>query len=273
MRLIVIGDFHGTFPEKLKKKILKEKPDYILCIGDYSDSNEYRKLVFKHWEELKKKPLKKIIDKKVYARILKRRENSVKELLKEINKMGIKVLSITGNGESIEKFTLNEIKELFKKFKNIDLVYNKIVDLEDWKIMGICSYRGASSKRKAYRGIKNVVKMAYMNTKWDHILRKLFLKMKDSKKTIFLAHEPPLNTKLDLINNPESPMDGKHLGDEYFRKYVEKYQPALMVCGHFHENQGTEKLGKTLIVNCGAAQAGEAAVIELGKSIKVKFLK
>ncbi len=45
---------------------------------------------------------------------------------------------------------------------------------------------------------------------------KLFLKMSDPKKTIFLAHEPPKDTKLDLINNPASPMDGKHLGDEYF---------------------------------------------------------
>jgi Icc-related predicted phosphoesterase len=273
MKLAVIGDFHGVFPNKLKSQILKEKPDYILCIGDYSENDEYRKLVFKHWEELKEKPLNKIIDKKVYNKLVNQRKNSFEKMLNIIDKIGIKVFSVTGNGESIEKFTIKDLKNTFAKFENIDLVYNKIVDLEDWKIMGICSYRGASSKLKDFKGLKRWAKISYLNAKWDRILRKLFLKMGDPKKAIFFAHEPPYNTKLDLISNAQSPLDGKHLGDEYFRKYIEKYQPALMVCGHFHENQGTDKLGKTLIVNCGSAKDNEAAIIDIGKSIKVKFIK
>lgn len=43
MKILAIGDFHGKFPEKLKKKIGKEKPDLIVSIGDYIPFY-YRKL-------------------------------------------------------------------------------------------------------------------------------------------------------------------------------------------------------------------------------------
>ena len=81
-----MGDFHGKFPEKLKKRILKEKPDCILCTGDFGPSEEYRKTVFKHWEEIHRKPLSKIIGKTKYKQLLAdRRNNAMKMILFLVN--------------------------------------------------------------------------------------------------------------------------------------------------------------------------------------------
>ena len=42
MKLLAIGDFHGKFPEKLKRKIEKEKPELILANGDYTGIDDWR---------------------------------------------------------------------------------------------------------------------------------------------------------------------------------------------------------------------------------------
>ena len=35
MKILAIGDFHGKFPQKLKKRVKKEKIDLIVSPGDY----------------------------------------------------------------------------------------------------------------------------------------------------------------------------------------------------------------------------------------------
>ena len=49
MRFLLVGDFHGKFPSKLKNKIKKEKFDYILCTGDLANLDKIRKYIFKYW--------------------------------------------------------------------------------------------------------------------------------------------------------------------------------------------------------------------------------
>jgi hypothetical protein len=42
VKILAIGDFHGKFPEKLKKIIKKEKINLIVSVGDYADANKIR---------------------------------------------------------------------------------------------------------------------------------------------------------------------------------------------------------------------------------------
>jgi len=273
MKIIAIGDFHGSFPDKLKNRILKEKPDYIISIGDYGDNSKYRKIVFKNWDALSRISLKDLIGKKRFNKLMSGIKKSAEQMLQKLDKLGIKIFSITGNGEGFDKFTPTVLKKMFSKCKNIDLIYNQTRKLGDWQILGICSYRGVNAKLKEFSDIKETVKYKCKDIKWNLTLKKLFSKMKNPAKTIFLGHDVPYNTKMDMVDYPSSPMHGKHIGDEYFRKYIEKYQPALMICGHMHETQGKIKLGKTVVVNTGAAMDGQAAIIELSKKIKVEFIK
>jgi Icc-related predicted phosphoesterase len=74
---------------------------------------------------------------------------------------------------------------------------------------------------------------------------------------VLVTHVPP-HSVVDRTTT------GIHAGSEAVREFVEHEQPALMICGHIHEAYGQGWLGKTLVVNCGAAMRGQYAVIEIG---------
>ncbi len=63
--------------------------------------------------------------------------------------------------------------------------------------------------------------------------------------TLFLVHDAPFNTKLDITHQ------GEHVGSRSIRKIIQKYQPDLTVCGHIHESQAIDSLGGTTMINAG----------------------
>ncbi len=74
---------------------------------------------------------------------------------------------------------------------------------------------------------------------------------------VLLAHVPPRDLKADRT------FFRKHAGSTAVREFVERTQPALVICGHIHEGRGIESLGRTTVVNCGFAGHGEYVVAEL----------
>lgn len=77
-------------------------------------------------------------------------------------------------------------------------------------------------------------------------------KLSNPKKTIYVIHAPPYNTKLDIILN------GTHVGSKAVRKFIEKEQPLLTLHGHIHESpqmSGSwhDKIGKTVCINVGSS--------------------
>ena len=81
--------------------------------------------------------------------------------------------------------------------------------------------------------------------------------IKDEKITLFITHAPPYNTKTDLLPS------GVHVGSTSLRKIIEDVQPTLNICGHIHEASGTDKIGKTTIVNPGELSQGYACLIQI----------
>jgi Icc-related predicted phosphoesterase len=59
---------------------------------------------------------------------------------------------------------------------------------------------------------------------------------------ILLLHEPPYGY-LDLI-----PHFG-HRGSQWIRQYMEEAAPMLILCGHYHEDWGVVRAGRTVIAN------------------------
>jgi Icc-related predicted phosphoesterase len=59
----------------------------------------------------------------------------------------------------------------------------------------------------------------------------------DPKKTIYLIHEPPYNTPLDMVkkNNIYIKNNLLHVGSRAVRKFIEMYHPFLTIHGHIHE--------------------------------------
>jgi hypothetical protein len=82
---------------------------------------------------------------------------------------------------------------------------------------------------------------------------------------IFVPHAPPKGTILDRL------LVGKHVGSVAVREFVELHQPDVLVCGHIHESRGVDTLGKTQMVNCGAAARGYYAIIEITDAVNIRL--
>lgn len=89
----------------------------------------------------------------------------------------------------------------------------------------------------------------------------------ESDKFVLVTHTPPFNTKVDMT------FHSLHVGSKSVRKFVEKVQPALLVCGHVHEARNIDRLGKTLIVNAGPISRGYAAEAIIEEKISVRLIE
>ncbi|MBU2564656.1 MAG: metallophosphoesterase [Candidatus Thermoplasmatota archaeon] len=81
---------------------------------------------------------------------------------------------------------------------------------------------------------------------------KSLAKKTNPKKTVFVIHSPPWNTKLDRVYP-----DGAHIGSKAVRGFIEREQPVLTLHGHAHESfeisgQFNEVIGKTISINPGS---------------------
>jgi uncharacterized protein len=85
---------------------------------------------------------------------------------------------------------------------------------------------------------------------WNRLIPRI------TPQTILIAHPPPWGC-LDRV------MGKYHAGCKSLEKVIRSSQPALLICGHIHEDAGMDHLGKTLIVNCAMGPASEGAVIDI----------
>jgi uncharacterized protein len=92
---------------------------------------------------------------------------------------------------------------------------------------------------------------------------------------ILVAHQPPIDTRCDIVYEGLGELGAKHIGSVTIRKYIEETQPLLALVGHIHESVGVDAIGKTVIVNPGPFMTGNYAEVELeeGKAPRVELKK
>lgn len=175
-------------------------------------------------KEIVKKAKKEKIDFLVCAGDLTSFGSGLDYILKKLD-IGIPLILIPGNHE-----VPKQIEKAEKKFKFIHNIHGKAYSTDSVTFFGC----GGSS-------------LTPFNT--PHELKgknfKNLLKFKDTgKKLIFLVHEPPFDTKLDVLD--------KHIGNVTFRKFIEEHNPIYCICGHLHENEGKkDKIKNTIVLNPG----------------------
>ena len=89
----------------------------------------------------------------------------------------------------------------------------------------------------------------------------------DARHHCVLAHVPPHGLSLDRVSF------GRHVGSKSLRTFVDRTEPALVVCGHIHESRGIERSGRTTVVNCGMAARGHYARIEVDREMTVELCR
>jgi Icc-related predicted phosphoesterase len=281
MRILAIGDLHGKVPKGLNKKFIwKSEIDLILSPGDFY-GNTTGKYIIKNLFKLKRnkyglvgtESLVEVFGKEKVIKLVRKEASQGKNVLKKLNSLGVPVVLVYGNGDQTnlspykENIVISKIEDIVKKLENLKLIDYNLISFGDYDVFGFgCKYSRNPSKVKDKFLKKHLIKV--INEE-----RKQLQKIKKLRKTILLVHEPPFKI-LDKIRDPQSVRYGQHIGDEILAQFLKEKQPLLCVCGHVHENQGKEKVGKTIVVNPGYGRNGECALIDLkDNEVNVKFLK
>ncbi|MGB9688112.1 metallophosphoesterase family protein [Thermogutta sp.] len=91
----------------------------------------------------------------------------------------------------------------------------------------------------------------------QNMLEQGWIQLNSASCRITLAHVPPRNCAVDRV------YWGCHVGSVALRQFIQRNQPAVVVCGHVHEGRGIATEGSTQIVNCGHGSSGFYAKISL----------
>ena len=197
------------------------------------------------------------------------------KILEELDDIGVPVFVTHGNHDKHRKWMTFKhkdkdpkyfIEDKIKELKNVKLLDFSAVKFGDYYLYGV------GSKLRGVDLSKGKLKPKYKKYKemYTKRIEKFFKEIKQRNKIIFLTHEPPMPTKLDLITDKKSPMYGKHAGDYIVYQMIKKYQPRVNICGHIHESKGAIRLGRTPCINIGSE--GKYAIISIeSKGIRVKF--
>ena|SRR3989344_6009316 len=292
MKILVMGDFHGNFSKKFNKIINKENINLVVSLGDYPPFH-YRKIWFKHCYG-KDVELWEIIGKKKYKKLLMKDLRMGESVLKRLNKVGIPIYTVLGNIDWPSPDDIMDLKEKMKKtMPNYYKKYNLAKKLKKYRNVHRLDYTSLRFQDYIFIGMRGHSHPGFVKSKafkkHKNLLEKLFNKFKKENKEgklIFVSHNIAYNTKLDKIDvkqlkkyikKSKKGMNkvNRHYGSKMARVIINKWQPVLHLGGHIHESYGKDKLGRTILVNPGAAHEGKAAIIELinGKLKKVEFVK
>jgi len=140
---------------------------------------------------------------------------------------------------------------------NHDFVFEQVDLRDELAAAGVTYLEDSSADFHGWKvwgspWVPNLQSWAFYSS--DDDLAKRYSEIPDSVD-ILLSHGPPLNW-LDSISQPGGAL--KYVGAPGLEATIERISPALVVCGHIHENYGARRLNsrETLLLN--ASQLDDA---------------
>lgn len=61
-------------------------------------------------------------------------------------------------------------------------------------------------------------------------------------------------------------------GSEGLRRFIDEFQPDLLLCDHIHEDRGEAWIGSIRIINVGEMGRGYGAVVERDDEINIRWI-
>lgn len=304
MKILVIGDLHGRKP-----KIPKIDFDCIVQVGDVCDDRKlspYWRLWFHLLKELgddapdAEELILSDVGEEGYKKLEKDSLIEGRKILEYLNSFEKPVFFIPGNwDQSFGETTVKNpeisnyayYKSWFERFlgkesnpklvKGLKNVFDCQFKIHNFKNINLIGYGLSNNKEKIIEKPKKKLSKLEIK-KLDNIYFKiinrlsLLYKLRDKNSpVIFLTHNIPYETKLDIVKDKKSYAYKKHLGSYVAREFCEKYKPLICIGGHVHEGKGKDKIGKTLLINPGF---GEDALVLIdidenkGKVREIKFI-
>ena len=164
-----------------------------------------------------------------------------------------------------------EIEETLNKSTRFVNIGDKKVEVGEHEII-CCTYSGITPW-KTPRECEEVELASRIQS--------LTSKVRNFENSIFLMHDPPIDTILDVCPKLSKDMtpsatDEIHAGSKAVLDAITKCQPILSIHGHIHESKGVIEIGRTICVNPGSEYAQgilRGAIIDIVKGkIKTKML-
>jgi hypothetical protein len=97
--------------------------------------------------------------------------------------------------------------------------------------------------------------LEYRDVELQAILASAYAQTTAAPVQLMVCHTPPYATQVDRLT------DGRPVGSAAVRQFISAIQPHLCITGHIHESAGTDRLGRTLILNAGPFAAGGYIVV------------
>lgn len=252
MRILVVGDCHGRKPDVDQEAV---EADLILATGDIcGDPADVRDAMFsseenEDWWHI-------LGEKQAEDRINQSLEEG-REVLEYLDSFGKPVYLVPGNwdwtGEEYQEFlSENRFQEIVDKFSNVRNIDGDVVSCNGFSFVGygpcpapeIPQYE--DDMPESDEDLEKI-KEEYADMK--ETLQELFKEAKNP--VVFLSHNVPYDTPLDRIENPDSPVDGRHYGSLIVKDILEEFKPVLSVAGHIHEGYGQQNVSETVALNAG----------------------
>lgn len=302
MKILVIGDLHG-----IKPKIHFKDFDCIIQVGDVCDDKNLGKY-WRLWFQLLKEhgedtpAAEELMLSDVGREGIKRLEKESiiagREILEYLDSLGRPVFFVPGNwdqsfGETkiknpeasnyayykswFDRFLGKKVNpKLIKKLKNVrdcqleNHEFNKINFLG----YGLSNNQERIVKKPKKKLTKEEIKkLDKIYFKAMRIFSDLYNSTNKKYPLVFISHNIPYNTKLDIIKDKKSYAYKNHLGSYFARKFCERYKPLLCVGGHVHEGRGKDKIGKTIVINPGFGKDAQVLIDIDEEKCKVKSIK
>ncbi|MEA1968135.1 MAG: metallophosphoesterase [Thermodesulfobacteriota bacterium] len=156
------------------------------------------------------------------------------KIIKRLSRIQVPLLVIRGNSD------LQSVEKIVGSFPGIHSLDKKFFCFEN----------------RWFTGINGTIPLPF----YSIICLREKEKLKKMKKfvthdSIVVAH-PPCRGTLDKV--------GKrfHAGSKHLKDFIIKLQPAMLLCGHIHEDAGFKYIGRTMVVNCAMNRECSGAVIE-----------
>ncbi|MCE4615152.1 MAG: metallophosphoesterase family protein [Desulfurococcales archaeon] len=171
--------------------------------------------------------LRSVLDREEFDMVIATGDFECMESLEILYEAGTNVLAVTGNTDS---------PHIARKLKEFEWnVGGRIITIYGLRVGGIGG-----------------IEPGYSLEKLESLLEG------EKGLDILLTHYPPYQM-LDKT------IFGVHVGSKNIMRFIGKYQPRIVLCGHIHESRGYIELGNTLIVNPGPLLQGYYALIDVGE--------
>lgn len=270
MKFLVVGDLHGQPP-----RVVDESFDAVIVPGDVCGDAGIKPLMMQAveartrgedvvdwWDMVSREEARRLVDESVDAG---------RQVLSRLDELGVPVFVVPGNWDwtGYEDVSWELMSEnLFESrvvagFENVVNCEDAVVEFEGVSLIGYGRVNGPELVE--VRGYADVSEEELSESR-EHFEELVeffsFLFEEAANPVVFLAHNVPYGTSLDVIENAESAVDGLHYGSNVVRELVERFKPLITIGGHIHEHYGTDTIGDSVCLNAGFG-SDKATIVEV----------